>query len=129
MIHSNIETSINSISVKNKYANKNLPTIPFSSLASKKIYKCSEMSSVQHGKVYAFGLHSNQGTVRPYNEDRVVEYHTVLKPESGVEVNFSFFGVYDGHGGQQWSKFLCEELHKVLVEDPALLRNPTISIK
>lgn len=59
------------------------------------------MSSLQHGKVYAYGLHSNQGTVRPYNEDRVVEYHTVLKSEPGVEANFSFFGVYDGHGGQQ----------------------------
>ena len=120
---------MNSTSVKNKYGSKHLPSIPESNLSSKKIYKCSEMSTLQHGKVYAYGMYWTQGSVRPYNEDRVIEYHTVLKPEAGVEVNFSFFGVYDGHGGQQWSKFLWEELHLALADDPLLLRNPMIWIK
>lgn len=48
----------------------------------------------------SYGLYSTQGSVRPYNEDRVIEYHTTLEHD-GVENKISFFGVYDGHGGQQ----------------------------
>lgn len=85
----------------NKFYRHNLPSLPVSQIGnSKKVYKCSEMSNIPHGKVMAHGLYSNQGTVRPYNEDRVIEYHTVLKDSDGQEINFSYFGVYDGHGGQ-----------------------------
>ena len=120
---------MSSVSVKNKYGSKNLPALPISNLTSKKIYKWSEMSSGQHGKVFAYGLYSTQGSVRPYNEDRVVEFHTVLKSEVGMDVNFSFFGIYDGHGGQQWSKYLSKEFHMALIDDPLLLKNPSVTIK
>lgn len=100
-----------------------------SDLNGKKIYNCNMLSDSVQGKVYAYGLYSTQGSVRPYNEDRVVEYHTVLKSDIGQEVNLSFFGVYDGHGGQKCSKFLSKELHMALVDDPSLLKNPMITIR
>ena len=87
------------------------------------------MSSNQHGKVYAYGLYSTQGSVRPYNEDRIVEYHTILQSDIGMDVNFSFFGIYDGHGGQQCSKFLSKQFHMSLIDDPQLLKNPNATIK
>ena len=115
---------------KSKYYRQNLPSLPMAHIGSnKKIYKWSLASSDPFGKVTSFSLYSNQGSIRPYNEDRVVEYHTTLKSEKGIDCNFSFFGVYDGHGGDHCSKYLWKELHLALVDDPNLLKNPTTTMR
>ena len=94
-------------------------------VGNKKIYKCSECSTVPIGKITAFAINSNQGPVRPYNEDRVIAFNTsLISPHTGNQINYWFFGVYDGHGGQSWSKFLVKELHFSLIEDKDLHTNP-----
>jgi len=93
-------STLSATAAHSKLYGKNFSNLPLGTVGSKKIYKCSESSTGQIGKVHAYGLNSNQGTVRPYNEDRVVAFNTTIKAPSGAEVNFWFFGVYDGHGGQ-----------------------------
>ena len=70
---------VNNIGAKmtNSFINKRqLPSLPAAQIgANKKTYKCSECSTQSFGKVIAYGMHSTNGAVRPYNEDRVVEYH------------------------------------------------------
>lgn len=46
---------------------------------------------------------------------------TILKLES--KDGFSFFGVYDGHGGQNVAKFSGEQLHVRIAKDEAFTRN------
>lgn len=118
-----------STTAKNKYYGKNLPSLPLGTLGGKKIYKWSEASGSSHGKATAYGLYSNQGSVRPYNEDRVYAYHTQLKSEAGYDVQFSFFAVYDGHGGQSCSKYLSKELHLALIDEPLLIKNPVAALR
>ena len=121
---------ISSMSAKNKYYKQQLPSLPVSQInTGKKSYRCNNLSWDTFGKVMAFGLHSTNGAVRPYNEDRVVEFHTTLTDSAGPDVKFSFFAVYDGHGGSQCSKFLTKELHAALVDDENLIRNPVVTIR
>ena len=93
-------STLSATAAHSKLYGKNFSNLPLGTVGSKKIYKCSESSTEPIGKVYAYGLNSNQGTVRPYNEDRVVAFHKLLTAPSGANANFWFFAVYDGHGGQ-----------------------------
>lgn len=122
-------TGFVSNTAKNKYYAKNLPSLPLGNLGGKQLYKWSEWSSNSHGKVIAYGLNSNQGSVRPYNEDRVYWYQTNLKSDAGYDVSFSFFAVYDGHGGQTCAKYLCKELHLALIDDTNLQKNPSVWLR
>lgn len=54
--------------------------------------------------------------VRNYNEDRVAIILNIMKPKSKEgKVDYwpkcSFFGIYDGHGGNQCAEFLRDYLH------------------
>lgn len=122
-------TGLSATSAKNKYYSKNLPNLPLGTLTGKKIYKCSESSSSTHGKIAAFGLYSTQGSVRPYNEDRVIEYHTNMRSDVGSDIKFSFFAVYDGHGGQLCANYLSKEMHLALIDDTSLHKNPGSSMQ
>ncbi|CAG8499693.1 2651_t:CDS:2 [Diversispora eburnea] len=42
---------------------------------------------------------------------------------------FSFFGVYDGHGGQNVAKYSGDHLHGCIVEDPDFGKNLELAIK
>jgi len=116
-----------STSAKNKYLGKNITALPLGNLGTKKIYKCAASSMESHGRAIAYGLSSHQGSVRPYNEDRVVAFQTQIGQDPVV--NMSFFAVYDGHGGQTCAKFLSDQLHKSLVEDKDLLKNPSVVMR
>jgi len=47
--------------------------------------------------------------------------HTTILKLEGVE-GFSYFGVYDGHGGQNVAKYSGEQLHKRIATDDAFKR-------
>ena len=53
---------------------------------------------------------------RNYNEDRVAIILNIMKPKSKEgKIDYwpkcSFFGIYDGHGGNQCAEFLRDYLH------------------
>ena len=85
-------------------------------------YPCAKYSSKRNGIVAAYGANTNQGTVRNYNEDRVAIILNIMQPKSKQPAKTaedsavpwpkcSFFGIYDGHGGNVCADFLRDYLH------------------
>lgn len=77
-------------------------------------YDEAKFSSKSYGAVVSYGVNTNQGIVRNYNEDRVSIILNVIKPPSRKNEEWpkvSFFGIFDGHGGTKCSDFLKENLH------------------
>ena len=60
----------------------------------------------------------NLGLCRNYNEDRVAIILNIMKPKQkvfdGQWPKCSFFGVYDGHGGNACADFLRDYLHQLV---------------
>jgi hypothetical protein len=104
---------------------KNIPGLttmnPKSFLVNHKIlmshfrfYEDAKYSTKSYGNIISYGVNTNQGQVRNYNEDRVSIILNVIKPPSRKNENWpkvSFFGIFDGHGGTKCSDFLKENLH------------------
>jgi len=65
-----------------------------------------------------YGEYSIQGK-RKTQEDNHTCLPDITKNKSGEssDEKFSFFGVFDGHGGQMASDFVAENLHKYLLEE------------
>jgi hypothetical protein len=69
----------------------------------------SKCSTRKNGVVKAYAANTNKGIIRNYNEDRVSIILNILKPNSRKDEQWpkcSFFGVFDGHGGQKCADFL-----------------------
>ena len=76
-------------------------------------YEPSKTSSKPMGLIRAYGANTYQGLVRNYNEDRVSIIINMAKPKNygkNYWPKTSFFGIYDGHGGNQCSEFLRDSL-------------------
>lgn len=59
--------------------------------------------------------------IREYNEDRVSIILNIVKPlnyKGSTWPNISFFGIYDGHGGNACSDYLRDNLHQLIIKDP-----------
>jgi len=79
-----------------------------------RFYDEAKFSTKSYGSVVSYGVNTNQGIVRNYNEDRVSIILNVIKPPSRKNEEWpkvSFFGIFDGHGGTKCSDFLKENLH------------------
>jgi hypothetical protein len=79
-----------------------------------KNYEEAKFSSKSYGSIISYGVNTNKGQVRNYNEDRVSIILNVLKPVSRKNEDWpkvSFFGIFDGHGGTKCPDFLKENLH------------------
>lgn len=77
-------------------------------------YEQAKYSNKPYGSIAGYAANTNQGQVRNYNEDRVSIILNVIKPNSRQNElwpKVSFFGVYDGHGGNKCADFLKENLH------------------
>ena len=77
-------------------------------------YEDAKFSTKSYGSIVSYGVNTNQGQVRNYNEDRVSIILNVIKPPSRKNEDWpkvSFFGIFDGHGGTKCSDFLKENLH------------------
>ena len=74
--------------------------------------KCSVR---ENGCIYGYAANTNQGIIRDYNEDRVSIVLNIMQPPSKKDVEnwpkCSFFGVFDGHGGNTCADFLRDNLH------------------
>ncbi|MCQ2818234.1 MAG: protein phosphatase 2C domain-containing protein [archaeon] len=81
------------------------------------------------GVIQSYAAITNEGR-RDYNEDRVSIIYNISKPQSFIETKdhlwpkCSFFGLYDGHGGDGCSDFLRDNLHNFIIGDPHFPSNP-----
>lgn len=85
------------------------------------LYPPVELGSNSSNKISGYGGNSYNGIKKNYNEDKIkiiLEYQpekTVYDNEGNVmKPNISYFGLYDGHGGNKCSSFLQEKLHTFL---------------
>ena len=80
-------------------------------------YDQSKTSKKKMGVVKSYGVNTYQGIVRNYNEDRVSIIINMNKPKNYHKKTWpkiSFFGIYDGHGGEGCAEYLRDNLHKLI---------------
>ena len=76
-----------------------------------------------NGTIKGYAVNTYHGLVKNYNEDRVSIIMNITKPNfKGRWPRCSYFGVFDGHGGNKCSDFLKENMHKYVLH--ASLRSP-----
>ena len=92
----------------------------------------SKTSSKPMGIIKGYGANTYQGLVRNYNEDRVSIIINMNKPKNynkKVWPKTSFFGIYDGHGGNKCADYLRDSLHKLIFSDENYPENVNEAIK
>ena len=79
-------------------------------------YEQSKTSKKKMGVIKSYGVNTYQGIIRDYNEDRVSIIINMNKPKNYKKQwpRISFFGIYDGHGGEGCSEYLRDNLHKLI---------------
>ena len=80
-------------------------------------FEQSKTSRKNMGVIKSYGVNTYQGIVRNYNEDRVSIIINMNKPKDFKKNRWpkiSFFGIYDGHGGEGCSEYLRDNLHKLI---------------
>ena len=95
-------------------------------------YESSKTSSKRMGLIHAYAANTYQGLVRNYNEDRVSIIINMGKPKNYSKKYWpktSFFGIYDGHGGNKCSEYLRDNLHKLILNDINFPENVELAIK
>ena len=94
-------------------------------------YDQSKTSKKPMGSIKSYGVNTFQGIVRNYNEDRVSIIINMNKPKNFLKKwpKISFFGIYDGHGGEGCSEFLRDNLHKYICENDYFPENIPEAIK
>ena len=94
-------------------------------------YDQSKTSKKSMGSIKSYGVNTYQGIVRNYNEDRVSIIINMNKPKNFLKKwpKISFFGIYDGHGGEGCSEFLRDNLHKYICENDYFPENIPEAIK
>ena len=92
----------------------------------------SKTSKKDMGVVKSYGVNTYQGIVRNYNEDRVSIIINMNKPKDFKKAKWpkiSFFGIYDGHGGEGCSEYLRDNLHKLICNNEFFPDNIPEAIK
>jgi hypothetical protein len=96
-------------------------------------YPQAEYSKKAFYNISGYAFNSYNGAIKSYNEDMVQakeeKRQLKLKNNEPFTVHISYFGVFDGHGGDKCSKFLKENMHKYLLESNILLKNPMEAIR
>ena len=83
-------------------------------------YEPSKTSKKKMGLIKSYAVNTYQGIVRDYNEDRVSIMVNMNKPRGyykRIWPRVSFFGIYDGHGGETCSEYLRDNLHDLIVHN------------
>ena len=83
-------------------------------------YEPSKTSKKKMGIIKSYAVNTFQGLVRNYNEDRVSIIVNMSKPRGyykKIWPRVSFFGIYDGHGGEMCSEYLRDNLHKLICQN------------
>ena len=83
-------------------------------------YEESKTSKKKMGLIKSYAVNTYQGIIRNYNEDRVSIIVNMNKPRGyykKIWPRVSFFGIFDGHGGETCSEFLRDNLHNFIVHN------------
>ena len=96
-------------------------------------YPQAEYSKKPFYNISGYACNSYNGAIKSYNEDMVqaLKENFQLKKNNNepLLLNISYFGVFDGHGGDKCSKFLKENMHKYLLKSNSFVNNPVEAIK
>ena len=95
-------------------------------------YPQAEYSDKPFYNISGFAYNSYNGAIKSYNEDMVKaieEKRNITKNNEPICLNISYFGVFDGHGGDKCSKFLKENMHNYLLKSDVFVDNPLEAIK
>ena len=95
-------------------------------------FEQSKTSRKNMGVIKSYGVNTYQGIVRNYNEDRVSIIINMNKPKDFIKGKWpkvSFFGIYDGHGGEGCSEYLRDNLHKLICNNEKFPEDITGAIK
>jgi serine/threonine protein phosphatase PrpC len=69
-----------------------------------------------NGIIKGYAVNTFHGMAKDYNEDRVSIIMNITKPNyKGRWPKCSYFGVFDGHGGDSCSNFLKDNMHKYVL--------------
>ena len=77
-------------------------------------------SQKMQGLMKSYAYNSYKGIVKDYNEDRVVVVSQIQKPQKTIHRTWpkmSYFGVFDGHGGESCSEYLKNNFLDYLIEN------------
>jgi serine/threonine protein phosphatase PrpC len=81
-----------------------------------------------NGIIKGYAVNTFHGMVKDYNEDRVSIIMNITKPNyKGRWPKCSYFGVFDGHGGDGCSNFLKDNMHKYVLANLSRLHKINIS--
>ena len=91
-------------------------------LLSKKYdyYELPKFSTKQVGPLKSYAYNTFQGLYKDFNEDRVSVNPLVKKPSSSKMKTWpkiSYFGIFDGHGGEECSEFINNNFINYLIEN------------
>ena len=98
-----------------------------------KDFPVAEYSSSPVLNISGYGANSYNGISKKYNEDKV---KVIYNHQKNFEINgklynthISYFGVFDGHGGEKCSDFLLKHLHNILFSQPEFPQNIIESVR
>jgi hypothetical protein len=96
-------------------------------------YPKVEFSAKPFFNIAGYGSNSYNGKIKSYNEDMaktIVNYpKKVVINNQTFQPNISYFGVFDGHGGDKCSKFLKQNLDTILFNSTYFPTNIIESVK
>ena len=106
---------------------KTLSSLPYSE------YTQAEYSHRPFYNICGYAFNSYNGKVRNYNEDRtktIVNYpKKIIVKGKTISPRISYFGIFDGHGGQGCSEFLTNYLDYFLFNSKYFPASPIQAIK
>ena len=132
------QPQINAIINNNKIIAKNVANLNLKDCAviNYPNYPQVELSQNSFGRIVAYALNSYHGIFKNNNEDKakIILEHKLNKPiKNGngdiINPKISYFGLYDGHGGNKCSDFLQQKFHSFLLNSSYMPLNPIESIK
>lgn len=84
-------------------------------------YERALCSSKPTGPLKAYSYNSYHGLCKKINEDKIIVVNQIKKPNSSklkTWPKISYFGIFDGHGGEGCSEFLKDNFLQCLLKNP-----------
>ena len=98
------------------------PTVLSLKILNKKYdyYEKAKLSNKQIGSLKSFSYNTFHGLFKDYNEDKIIVVNQIKKPASSKMKTWpkiTYFGIFDGHGGEGCSEFLKDNFLNYLLEN------------
>ena len=98
------------------------PTVLSLKILNKKYdyYEKAKFSNKQIGSLKSFSYNTFHGLFKDYNEDKIIVVNQIKKPTSSKMKTWpkiSYFGIFDGHGGEGCAEFLKDNFLNYLLEN------------